>query len=231
MDGGGQTRFSAAGFSGISMRTLCLAAAAASLCLLAVPAFAQSPESYDDSWYRAPFWSGEYPDGFSVARTTTVQLRPALDPKADKTIACELPQGATYQPWNQSRVEEQGLAFTSFTKIATYKITKPYETTLYKHLDGTELKVSFKPGDTFRYLVYFGEGAFLMEYDGVEYDGDQDLFEHAEQEGDSNGYEEWLRINCSNNHWGWLFMGDVTLDDGIFVSPNITEYGTAEDLK
>ena len=90
---------------------------------------------------------------------------------------------------------------------------------------------TLKPGETWRYLVYFGEGAFLMEYDGVEYDGDQDLFEHAEQEGDSNGYEEWLRINCSNNQWGWLFMGDITLDDGTFISPNITGYGVSEDLK
>jgi hypothetical protein len=70
-----------------------------------------------------------------------------------------------------------------------------------------------------------------MEYDGVEYDGDQDLFEHAEQVGDSNGYEEWLRINCPNNQWGWLFMGDITLDDGTFVSPNIISHGMSEDLK
>jgi hypothetical protein len=211
------------------MRKLWLAALAASLTLLTAPAFAQS--QYDESWYRAPFWSGEYPGGFSVVKTTTVQLRPALDPKTEKTVACELPQGATYQLWNQPRVEEQGLFFVSYSKIAEYKITKPYETTFYRHLDGTEVKVSLKEGDTFRYLVYFGEGAFLMEYDGVEYDSDQDLFEHAEQEGDTNGYEEWLRINCSNNQWGWLFMGDITLDDGTFVSPNITEYGMAEDLK
>ena len=79
--------------------------------------------------------------------------------------------------------------------------------------------------------VYFGEGAFLMEYNGVQYDGDQDLFDHAEQEGDANGYEEWLRINCSNNQWGWLYMSEITLDDGTFVGPNITEYGTAKDLE
>lgn len=210
------------------MRTL-LFAIAAMLALAAVPALAQS--TYDDTWYRAPYWSGEYPGGFSVAKTTTVQLRPTLDVTAEQTIACELPQGATYQTWNQSRVEEQGLHFVSFSKIATYKITEPYEATLYNHLDGTELKVAFKKGDTFRYLVYFGEGAFLLEYDGVEYDGDQDLFEHSVQQGDSNGYEEWLRINCSNNQWGWLYMGDIDLEGGVFVGPNITGYGTAEDLK
>jgi len=213
------------------MRNLSLAGLVTSLCLLAVPALAQGVESYDDNWYRAPFWSGEYPGGFSVARTTTVQLRPRLDPKADKTIACELPQGATYQAWNQARVEEQALNFTSFTKIADYKITKPYEATLYKHSDGTELKVSFKRGDTFRYLVYFAEGQFLMEYGGEQYHLERLEVENAEQIGDSSGYEEWLRINCSNNQWGWLFMGDITLDDGTFLSPNITEYGMAKDLE
>lgn len=210
------------------MRTL-LVAAAATLVLTALPALAQS--AYDDTWYRAPFWSGEYPDGFSVAKTTTVQLRPVLDAAAERTIACDLPQGATYQVWNGARVEEQGLTFISYTKIATYKIKSDYEATLYHTLDSTEAKVSFKAGDEWRYLVYYAEGTFLMEYDGVQYDGDQSMFDVSEQEGDINGYEEWMRINCSNNQWGWLFMGDVTLDNGSFIGPNITEYGFAKDLE
>jgi hypothetical protein len=210
------------------MRKL-LFALAATLVFAAAPAFAQS--IYDSTWYRAPFWSGEYPDGFSVAKTTTVQLRPALDVSVAKTIACELPMGATYQAWNRSRVEEQGLSFTSYSKIAEYKMTEPFEATLYRRDNASEATISLKEGDTWRYLVYLGEGAFLMEYDGIEYDGNQDLFEHAEQEGDTNGYEEWLRINCSNNQWGWLFMGDVTLDDGTFLAPNITGYGESKDLE
>ena len=210
------------------MRQLLLAVVAG-LAFTAAPAFAQS--SYDDTWYRAPFWSGEYPDGFSVAKTTIVQLRPTLDPAAEKTIACELPMGATYHSWKLSRAEEQGLSFASFSKIADYKMTEPFEATLYRRDDASEAPISLGEGDTWRYLVYLAEGSFLMEYDGVEYDGNQDLFEHAEQEGDTNGYEEWLRINCPNNQWGWLFMGDVTLDDGTFIAPNITGYGEAKDLE
>lgn len=211
------------------MHRLALALLAAAVASLAAPALAQS--QYDQNWHRAPFWSGEYPDGFSVTKTTTVQLRARLDPKAEKTIACELPQGATYQMWNQPRVEAQGLFFTSFSRIAQYRMIEPYETSLYRHVDGTEVKLSFAEGETWRYLVYFGEGAFLLEYDGVEYDGDPGLLEHAQQEGDRSGYEEWLRINCPNNQWGWLYMGDITLGDGTFVSPNITSYGMAEDLE
>ncbi len=231
VDGAGQTPVNFALLGEEScMRKLVLAAVVAQFVLAAVPALAQSVDAYDEGWHRAPFWSGEYPGGFSVAKTTIVKLRPSLDPKAERTIACELPQGATYQPWNGDRVESQGLSFTSFTKIAEYKMTKAFETSLYRHDDATEVKVSLKPGDTWRYLVYFAEGAFLMDYEGVEYDGNQDLFEYAEQEGDSNGYEEWLRINCPDNQWGWLFMGDIKMDEGSFVSPNITEYGTSKDL-
>lgn len=210
------------------MRTLLLAVTAM-LSLAAAPALAQS--TYDDTWYRAPFWSGEYPGGFSVARTTTVQLRPTTEASAERSIACELPLGATYQAWNRDRVEEQGLSFTSYTRIAEYEMTEDYEATIYRRDDASEAVIPFKDGDTWRYLVYLAEGSFLMELDGVVYDGTQDLFEHAEQIGDTNGYEEWLRINCPNNQWGWLFMGDITLDDGTFLAPNITGYGEAKDLE
>lgn len=205
-----------------------LALVAAAMVLAGSSALAAT---YDDTWYRAPFWSGEYPDGFSVVKSTTVQLRPTLDKDADKTIACDLPQGSTYQPWNQSRVEEQGLTFVSFTKIGDYKMLKPLETTLYRRTDATELQVKLSKGETWRYLVYLGEGAFLMEYKGEEFDGNPDMLDASEQEGDASGYEEWLRINCPNNQWGWLYMGDVTLDDGTFVAPNITNYGESKDLE
>ena len=203
---------------------------AVALALTAAPAFAQSVEAYDQSWYRATFWTGEYPAGFTVLKDVTVELRPRLDPKADKTVACDLPAKATYQAWNAARVDEQGLTFVSFTKIAEYKLTKDYEATLYRSDDGTEQQVSFEAGDSWRYLTYYAEGAFLLEYEGVRYDGDQSLFEVSEEIGSNEGYDEWLRINCPNNQWGWLFMGDITIDDLTFAAPNITGYGESRDL-
>lgn len=198
----------------------------------AAPALAQDADAYGDDWYRADFWSGEYPAGFTVLKDTTVKLRPALSPTADKSVDCPLPAKATYQQWNGPRVEAEGLTFISFTQIDVMEITKAYETTLYRNDDATAVEVSFKPGDQWRYLAYFAEGAFLMEYDGVRYDGDQDLFEVSKQtEPGPRGYEEWLRINCSNNQWGWLFMDDIVQDDVIFAGPNIVEYGRSADLE
>jgi hypothetical protein len=213
------------------MRQFHLAIVAAGFCLAAAPALAQSVDAYDDSWYRAPFWSGEYPGGFSVLKDTIVKLRLALSPPAEKTIDCPLPAKATYQQWNMERVEAEGLTFISFTEIDEMEITKAYDTTLYRNDDATAVEVSFKPGDTWRYLAYFAEGAFLMEYDGVKYDGDQDLFDVSKQIAPGpRGYDQWLRINCSNNQWGWLFLNDIVQDDVTFTGPNIVEYGRAADL-
>lgn len=212
---------------------------AASLALLATgaffvvpPAMAQSVNAYGEDWYRAEFWSGEYPNGFTVLKDSVLKLRPALDPKAEKTIDCPVSAKATYQQWNGPRVQEEALSFVSFTEIDEMAITEAYDATLYRHDDATEVAVSFKPGDKWRYLAYFGEGAFLMEYDGVQYDGDQDLFDHSESvKPGERGYEEWLRINCSNNRWGWLFMGDIAKDDVAFSGPNILGYGEAADAE
>ena len=210
------------------MRNLLLFAVA-TLALSAGPALAQS--AYGETWHQAPFWSGEYPNGFTVLRKVTVKLRPDLDPAAERTIACDLPARATYQPWNRARVEAQGLAFVSYTRIAEYKVKDALKTTLSRSDDASEVEVSFEPGQLWRYLVYYAEGTFQLEYEGVKYDGDQSLFDVSEQLGDTNGYEEWLRINCSNNQWGWLFMGDIQIDDAGFTAPNITEYGQSADLE
>lgn len=212
------------------MRAISFTALSLCLALAAGPALAQSVTAYDETWHRANFWSGEYPYGFSVAKTTIVQLRPTLDPQAEKSVSCELPAGATYQPWNRARVEEQGLAFVSFTRIAEYKVTEPFEISLYRHDDGSEKIVSFERGDIWRYLVYFAEGSFVMEFDGVLYDAGQDMFDQSDQIGDASGYDEWLRINCPNNQWGWLFMGDISLGNSEFVSANIVEFGVSADL-
>ncbi|MEO6014304.1 MAG: hypothetical protein ABIQ30_12085 [Devosia sp.] len=209
-----------------------LSAIVIAMALAATPALAQAVEAYGDEWYRGTFWSGEYPGGFTVLKDVTVKLRPELSPKAQKTIDCPLPAKATYQPWNMERVNAQGLEFVSFTKIDAMKVDKAYEATLYYEIDGTEKKVKFKPGDKWNYFAYYGEGAFLMEYDGAQYTGDQGLEEvSTSTTPDDSGYEEWLRINCSNNMWGWLFIGDIVQDDVTYAGPNIVEYGRSADLE
>lgn len=210
-------------------KTLILAAGLVALGVS--PTLAQSVPVYDETWHRAPFWSGEYPGGFSVLKDVTVQLRPTLDPKTAGSISCDLPAKATYQAWNGARVAEQGLTFVSFTEIDEMRVTAPYEAVLLREDDYTEVPVSLAPGDSWRYLVYYAEGNFLMEHEGVRYSADQGLMDVSEAvRPGERGYDEWMRINCPNNQWGWLYMGDITIDDVTFAGPNVTEYGMSSDL-
>jgi hypothetical protein len=171
------------------------------------------------------------PDGFTVLKDTMVLLRPRLETTVAPSVECPLSAKATYQQWNTDRVTAEALDFVSFTEIDGMVVKEAYEATLYAEVDSTETSVAFKPGDKWRYLAYYGEGAFLMQYDGVNYTGDQGLADASKSSHEGpRGYDEWLRINCANNKWGWLFMGDIKVDDVTFAGPNITEYGAAADL-
>src|SRR5512136_1866262 len=67
---------------------------------------ANSYAAYDDSWYQVEHWSGEWPNGFSVARPgIVVQSRAAMDQDARRSIACTLPFKAVFSPWNSARNE------------------------------------------------------------------------------------------------------------------------------
>ena len=200
------------------------------LLLLATPASAQSVSAYDDAWYRGDFWAGEYPNGFTVLKDTTLKLRPALS-ATGKTIDCPLPAKATIHPWNISRVKDMGLTFVTFSEIQEWELTEAYEAPFYSELDATETTLSFKPGDRIRYLIYYAEGTFLMEYEGVQYTGDQGLLEKAKQVNTATRDDEWLRINCPNNMWGWLYFPDLVIDDKTIGGPNIVEYGQSADLE
>lgn len=194
------------------------------------PAIAQS--TYGDDFFRAEGWSGEYPDGFTVLKNTTVMLRPALSPTAEKTIDCPLPAKATYHPWNTGRALADNLQFVSFTEIDDMEVVTAIDSLVYGDIDNSEVTLSLKPGDHWRYLTYYAEGTYLMEHDGTRYVANQDLMEAWKSVKPNAGrYEEWLRIDCSNNKWGWLFMPDVVADEQSFAGPTIGEYGTASDAE
>jgi hypothetical protein len=216
------------------------ALALAALMLAATPALAQSVPAYDNAWYRSNGWGGEYANGFTVLKDTTVILRPELSPAAEKSIDCPLPAKATYHPWNTQRVEAQGLSFVSYSEIEEWEATTAFEALFYPDVDPAigdpslevETTLTFKPGDRWTYLTYYCEGTFLMEYEGKKYTADQGLIEASKQikPGDAR-LDEWLRINCDNNMWGWLYLPDVISDEASFTGPNIPGYGVAADAE
>ena len=203
-----------------------------SVLFLTAPALAQEENPYGPDFYRAESWSGEYPAGFTVLEDTVLKLRPRLDPAAEASIDCPLTKGATLHPWNIPRSIGDGLAFVSFTRVEVMTVKDAIDIVVYGEIDPTDVTLSFKPGDTWRYLVYYGEGAFLMEHDGGRYIADQSLVEASTSslaEGQSE-YHEWLRINCSNNLWGWFSMDELA-ENAALGSPNITGYGVAVDAE
>src|SRR5450759_3137930 len=84
----------------------------------AAPAFA-----YDASWYKATGWSGEYPNGFTMATDVSINIRASLNSDAPKSVPCLLREGATYHQWNKKRVASDRLEFVSFTKIVSHELS------------------------------------------------------------------------------------------------------------
>lgn len=198
---------------------------AVALAALITPTLAAA---YDDSWHAANFWGGEYPNGFGVISDTVVTLRAEPDPEAPEVGGCTLPSNAVYHPWNHARVEADDLAFRSFTLKQPYTVDEAADVTVYTEPDWGEVPLSFTGGETWSFLAYFGEGAFLMEYEGNQYIGDQSLLEISTSDA-PQAYHEWMRLTCPGGGvTGWLLFDEVTALPTI-REPNITGYPEAED--
>ena len=182
---------------------------------------------YDDTWHQAPFWGGEYPNGFSVTGPTIVGARFEPDPDTPASIECLLPKGAVYHLWNHDRVEADLLSFLSFTRKQPYTIEADLSVTVYTE-EGDDVALDLSAGDTWTYLTYLGEGAFLMEHAGATYVGDQALFEVSSTSGEAESHE-WLRLICGNGESGWLLLDEI-LPLPTIGEPNIVTYGEARDL-
>lgn len=206
-------------------RFACLLSVLASLTLSA-PALA-----YDDTWYRTDFWAGEYPNGFTLAEDVTVKIRKEALPAAPQDIDCALKKGATYHPWNGERVKSDKLDFVSYVRKVTYKIKSPAKVLLQDEKKEADREIDFKPGDTWTWLTYYGEGMFRMEFDGTEYAADQALFDVSDDKGDREHKEdEWLKLACANGASGWLLLADV-MEQAPFDRLNFPEYGKAPDRR
>jgi len=199
------------------------------LVFFALPALA-----YDGSWYKADFWSGEYPNGFSVVGKN-VKLMGRAEPslEAPATITCGLPQRAVFHAWNAKRLAD----YVTYSRIVTLTMKNDY---VLDH--GEDKPVSLKKGDTLEYLIYGAEGTFLVRIQGVEYTADQSLLENAEETADGAfQQDEWIQVPCRKGGKAWLFFGELvkTNSEGEVVYATglsdwwkgFVEYGVVRDLK
>lgn len=207
--------------------TLCLAI------MVMVRIFPTSAYAYDSSWYKADFWAGEWPHGFTLRQDVITKIRKEPVPEVSRTIDCALKRGATYHPWNTTRVASSRLEFISYIPIATFVITKPLTITFTNEQTQADVVLSFVKGDEWTYLTYYAEGTFRISYKDVTYDADQSLMEVSkEKEGavanKKRAVDEWLKLSCDNGAIGWLLLGDVQ-NQPVFGGPELPGYGKAVD--
>lgn len=185
---------------------------------------------YDGSWFQTQFWSGEYPNGFSVNKSgVTVMGRSGMDKDLPAEMACALPFKATFHIWNTERNDANQVEYHTASKIVPLIAREDF---LFE--DG-EKKVQIHKGDLIEYLIYHSEGWFAVRIDGQEYEADQSLFDNVEEVSqDQFVQDEWMHLTCENGTSTWLYYPDLFNADGEFVSglqgPKIEGYGTATDL-
>ena len=184
---------------------------------------------YDSSWYRAPFWSGEYPAGFSVLkRGLVVQGRTAADTQLNRSVECPLPFAAVIQPWNEQRNQKNQISYVTFSKITPFTAKADFNMAVDM---GSPIAV--KKGEKIDYLVYLSEGYFRVRFKGVEYDQGQDLFDHLAEDVSKVEFQqdEWLKLKCENGKSAWLLLNELTTVDGIGeMGPGFQGYGDVRDL-
>ncbi len=176
------------------------------LALAVLPTFASA--AYDDSWYKADFWSGEYPNGFAVvADDVSLPARTAPDKDLAATLSCALPKNAVYHHWNASRPAE----FVTYSKITPMYAKEDF---VFDVLDDGAEDLSITKGQLIEHLVYGAEGMFFVRIDGKTYEAYQDLYDHLEPvDVESIAYDQWVKISCGNKVEGWILYADLVSTD------------------
>ena len=186
--------------------------------------------TYDQTWHVGDFWSGEYPDGFTVKGDgVTLIGRAEMLPGAPRNITCMLPDGANYTPWNVERAEADDLKFVSANKITKITITKDVELDSYD--DDSPIKLSLKTGDELHYLYYIAEGFFMAEYQGQDYELlETDMNDSAKFETGGSTHE-WVNVKCDDGDGtrAWLLLSEVQGSPGTARTEH-DQYGAAHDL-
>lgn len=176
-----------------------------------------SASAYDSTWYRSEYWSGEYPPGFEVYKKgVTVLGRKSVDEKEKPSVSCILKRNK-YAPGKALPKAD----YVEMTKIVPMLATEDfvYKSSVYdpKTEKVSELPIAIQKGDVVDYVANYSEGAFKARHKGIEFDADQDLFDHVDYPKDDKGYmmnesHLWVYLSCVNNVSVWLQWSDLQTD-------------------
>lgn len=193
------------------------------------------PSYNEELWYISGGWPGEYPSGFSVLGKSVVLMgRAHMHEDAAQTIACPVPQNATYQQWNTSRVDLDELDFVTVSEKVEVTILKSAEVDAPIDAD-FENKLSLEIGDKLIFLRYLGEGWSIWEHDFQEYDIEEnalrDISDSDTAFRNSEDDRLWVQLSCADEDRtrAWLLFDDVVKTEGMAMTP-IIGYGDSRDL-
>ncbi|MEO1552311.1 MAG: hypothetical protein AAFR82_00145 [Pseudomonadota bacterium] len=185
---------------------------------------------YPEGWELQPFWSGEYPNAFSVTQEgVTVMGHETITYGVYPPIYCGLPYKATFSPWNGARREADDLEFVAMVYPTTFTIMEDASIEVFVG-DGVE-QLALSAGDQMTYKSYLAEGFFIAEKDGVQYElNEAELPESTEfQQGPDD--QEWVHVTCDDAEKtrAWVQYADAIGAPG--VEPyEYTGFGEAADL-
>ena len=214
------------------------------LMILTVLFSASAFAAYDKTWYQAEYWSGEWPNGFSVHQQgVVVPARTAMDLDVKPSINCALPYKAVFNPWNTERYTLSEAKYQTASKIVNLTAKSTFSSTMTDG-NGSDVKVQFKKGQVFEYLIYGSEGSFLIRVKGKEYWAGQDLFKKLKPMPKTAEQQEWLRLKCEGGEVAFIYTADLftaTDKDGnkeylpglwnaSIGNPGVVGYGEARDL-
>jgi hypothetical protein len=205
--------------------------------VLATLAATPASAGYDDSFYKAEFWSGEYPPGFAVVRRHVIVTgRTAMDRGLPRNVRCALPYKAVFHLWNTRRNKESDARYFTASKIVPMTAKEDFT------FEDGSTKLEIKRGEVLEWLIYNGEGQFSVRIRGKEYAGQQEMLNHVDKPDDPAFVEDqWLSLRCENGVRAWLFFDDLApigADGEVHYAPGIgdwsggmIEYGRSRDLK
>lgn len=185
---------------------------------------------YPDGWELQPYWSGEYPNAFSVTQEgVTVMGHSVITYEEYPPIYCGLPHKATYSPWNSDRRETDNLEFVAMVYPTTFTIGEDVSVEAFVG-DSNEV-LELKAGDQLIYKNYIAEGFFVAEKDGIQYEmNEADLPQSTEFEQGPED-QEWVLVSCTNadNIQAWVRFEDAMSTPGV-ERYEYTGFAEASDL-
>lgn len=185
---------------------------------------------YPDGWEMQPFWSGEYPNAFSVTQEgVTVMGHETITYEVYPPIYCGLPHKATYSPWNAARIESDELIFVSMVFPTTITLNEDAEIEVFLGKETETL--SLQAGDQMIYKSYLAEGYFMAEKDGALYEMNESDLPASTEFAPGPEDQEWVQVTCddADQTRAWILYQDAIDANG--VEPyEYTGFAEAADL-